>query len=175
MILVEDVKREGSEGSLTHASGRRNMEVGAMRTRINRMRNRRRALGLALCAYFATLNAAVHILHTEGADHLVACPNKAARGTAPDSTSGALMRRADSSCRDQRHAEIGSQPPRQCRDAPATCLACLYVKNCLGALPQFGVSVVPPVSIERPATSSTIPAVSERRSPALPRAPPASA
>ena len=134
----------------------------------------RRALGLALSAYFTTVNAAVHVLHTDGADHLAPYPSKAARGTAPDTTSGALMRRAESSCRDHGHTEIDNQSPRRRKDAPAVCLACLYAKNCLSALPQLEAPTIPPVPIERPATSSTMPVVSERRSPALPRAPPAS-
>jgi len=145
-----------------------------MRMPPTRMKSWRRALGLALCAYFTTLNAAIHVLHTDGADHLVPCPSKAARGTGPDSTSGALMRRAESGCRDHGHTEIDDQSPRQCKDTPGICLACLYAKNCLGALPQLGAPTIPPVPIERPVTPSTMPVVSERRSPALPRAPPAS-
>jgi len=53
-----------------------------MRTPLNRMKSWRRALGLALSVYFITLNAAIHVLHTDGADHLVSYPSKAARGTA---------------------------------------------------------------------------------------------
>ena len=117
-----------------------------------------RVLGLALCAYFVTLNAVVHVLHTDSADHVIS----RSAGAEHTGDIDAWVVPAD-------------RCSPKCDDALGTCPACLYLESPLSSFPKLDTSVTPPALPEQPAVPETRPFRSDQRSPAFPRAPPTSA
>ena len=120
------------------------------------IRGWRRALGLSLCAYFAALSVAVHGLHTDAPGHRDSCAARAAAECADDHTQ--VTADTHSGC---------------CDDAARACLACLYLKSCVGGPAQPVRHLAPDISPTPLAAVEAVVTLAERRSPAVPRAPPA--